>query len=47
MASLLVEATEAQNSLPMSPGAFGLIAIAAFGVLLAITLAFRNVGNRH
>jgi len=47
MASLLVEATAAEHSLPMSPAAFGLIAIATFAVLLAVTLAFRNVGKRH
>jgi len=47
MASLLAEGSQAPHSLPMPPAAFGLLAIAAFGVLLAVTLAFRNVGNRH
>jgi hypothetical protein len=47
MPSLLAEGTEAAHSLPMSPEAFGLLSIAGFALLLAITLAFRNVSNRH
>jgi hypothetical protein len=47
MPSLLAEGTEAAHSLPMSPAAFGLLSIAAFALLLGITLAFRNVSNRH
>jgi len=47
MPSLLAEGTETAHTLPMPPAAFGLLAILAFAVLLFITLAFRNVGNRH
>lgn len=45
--SVLVAATEAKASLPMPPAAFALSALAVFGVLLAVTFAFRNVGRRH
>jgi drug/metabolite transporter (DMT)-like permease len=44
---LLAETGEAAHALPMSPGWFGLIGIAFFGLLLAVTLAFRNVSNKH
>jgi hypothetical protein len=47
MRGYLAEGAEAAPSLPMSPVAFGLVAIGVFAVLLAITLAFRNVSNRH
>jgi hypothetical protein len=47
MAILLAAGTEAAQSLPISPAAYGLLAIAIFGVLLAVTFAFRSVGNRH
>jgi hypothetical protein len=47
MPILLAEGTQAAHSLPMAPAAFGLLAIGAFALLLAITLAFRNVSNRH
>jgi hypothetical protein len=47
MPSLLAEGAETTHSLPMSPEAFGLVAILVFAVLLAITFAFRNIGNRH
>jgi hypothetical protein len=47
MASFLAEGGEAVTSLPMSPTAFGLISVGVFAVLLAITLAFRNVSNRR
>ncbi len=47
MAGLLTEGTEAAVSLPMPPAAFGLVAIGVFAVLLAVTLAFRNVSTRH
>jgi len=47
MPILLADTTEAATKLPMPPAAFGLLAIAAFAVLLAITVAFRNVSNRH
>jgi len=47
MASYLAEGAEAATSLPMSPAAFALLSIGVFAVLLAVTLAFRNVSNRH
>jgi hypothetical protein len=47
MASLLAATTEAAHSLPMSPAYFGLSALAAFALLLGITLSFRNLSNRH
>jgi hypothetical protein len=47
MESLLAAGTEPPHSLPMAPAAFGLLALAAFGLLLAVTYAFRNVSNRH
>jgi hypothetical protein len=48
MLSLLgTEGAETTHSIPISAEAFGLLGIAAFGLLLAITLAFRNIGNRH
>jgi hypothetical protein len=47
MIILLAEEAEATTSLPMWPAAYGLVAIGLFAVLLAITLAFRNVSNRH
>jgi hypothetical protein len=47
MPNLLAEGAGAAYSLPMPPAAFGLLAIGAFALLLAITFAFRNVSNRH
>lgn len=47
MQSLLSEGTEAAVDLPISPVGFGLLAIAVFGVLLAVTFAFRSISNRH
>jgi hypothetical protein len=47
MGRLLAEGTEAAMNLPIPPAAFGLLSIAIFGVLLAVTFAFRSVGNRH
>ena len=41
------EGTEAAVNLPIPPAAFGLLALAGFAVLLLITVAFRNVSNRH
>ncbi len=38
---------EAQNTLPFPPLVFGSIAFGFFLLLLAITYAFRSVGNRH
>jgi hypothetical protein len=47
MANLLTAGTEAVQSLPIPPSAYGLLAIAVFGLLLAVTFAFRSVGQRH
>lgn len=47
MAALLMESAEAARTLPMDPAWFGLIALGAFAALLAVTFAFRNIGNRH
>jgi len=44
---VLAADAEAPNSLPMSPEAIGLITIAVFAALLAVTWAFRSVGRRH
>ena len=38
---------EKLRELPIPPVAFGLLALAGFGVLLVATYAFRSVGNRH
>lgn len=35
------------NELPMSPVAFGVVAMVAWIVLLGITFCFRSVGTRH
>jgi hypothetical protein len=47
MQSLLSEGTQAAVNLPLSPAGFGLLAIATFGLLLAVTFAFRSISNRH
>jgi hypothetical protein len=48
MYNLIAEGTtQAPHALPMAPGAFGLLAIGTFAVLLAVLFAFRNVSNRH
>ena len=44
--SVLAEAPNV-NELPMPPLGYGLLAIGAFAALLAITFAFRSVGNKH
>jgi hypothetical protein len=36
-----------ERELPMPPWAFGLLSIAVFAALLAITYAFRSVGTKH
>jgi hypothetical protein len=41
------EGAEKASSLPIPAEAFGLLALAALGLLLAVTFAFRSVGNRH
>jgi hypothetical protein len=35
------------NELPMPPQGYGLLAIGAFALLLAITFAFRSTGSKH
>jgi hypothetical protein len=47
MAPHLAEGAEAAHVLPVSPAAFGLLALGAFAVLLLVTFAFRSIGNRH
>lgn len=43
-----VEGGEEQlRELPIPAEGFGLLALAALGLLLVITYAFRSVGNRH
>ncbi len=47
-ASLLAaEGAEKASSLPVSPIAFGLLAMVFFLFLLLVTFAFRSVANRH
>jgi hypothetical protein len=41
------EGAEETRQLPMSPALFGITAIVVFASLLAITWAFRSIGNRH
>jgi hypothetical protein len=41
------EGAEQASTLPIPAEAFGLLALAALGLLLAVTFAFRSVGNRH
>jgi hypothetical protein len=47
IASLVVADAEKASTLPISPNAFALLAIAFFGLLLMVTFAFRSVANRH
>jgi len=47
MQSLLSAGTEPAVTLPIPPAGFGLLAIATFGLLLAVTFAFRSISNRH
>lgn len=48
MVSLLMAGTgEPARTLIMPPVMFGITAIVIFGVLLAVTYAFRNVGRKH
>ncbi len=41
------EGAEKASALPISAVAFGVLALAVFGLLLLVTFAFRSVGNRH
>ena len=47
--ALLVSAAteEPKRHLPIPPWAFGLLAVAAFVVLLLVTFAFRSTGTKH
>jgi hypothetical protein len=47
LTSLFSATEETARTLPMSPGMFGIVAIVAFGALLAVTFAFRNIGKKH
>jgi hypothetical protein len=47
MAYLLAEGTQAATSLPLAPAGYALVALGLFAVLLAVTYAFRSIGNRH
>lgn len=40
-------AAEQTRELPLSPVAFGILALVVFAALLAVTWAFRSVGKRH
>jgi hypothetical protein len=40
-------AEEAKRHLPIPAWGFGLIALGAFGLLLAVTWAFRSSGTKH
>lgn len=44
---LAVSESEVVNQLPIPAVAFGAVAFGALLALLAVTYAFRNVGNRH
>lgn len=46
-ALIAAEAAAEGTHLPISPVAIGLIAFAALTALLAVTWAFRSIGNRH
>jgi hypothetical protein len=41
------ETAEPERHLPIPPEAFGILALVAFLVLLAITWAFRSSGTKH
>jgi hypothetical protein len=47
LAATTAEGGETLRELPIPPVAFGLLALAAFGLLLVVTFAFRSVANRH
>ena len=47
MANLLAAGTEAAHALPFPPSVFGIGALLVFGLLLAVTYAFRSVSNKH
>lgn len=43
----LAAGAEQARKLPIPPLGYALLAIAAFGALLLVTFAFRNVNKRH
>jgi hypothetical protein len=47
VATLVTEGTETAHKLPIPPAGFAVLALAAFGLLLLVTFAFRSVSNRH
>ncbi|WP_198950073.1 hypothetical protein [Kineosporia sp. A_224] len=47
LATVAAEGEEQLRELPIPPVAFGLLALAAFGLLLLVTFAFRSVSTRH
>jgi hypothetical protein len=44
--SLLAQGAEVHH-IPMSPNAFGLLALIVFGALLGLTWTFRNTSNKR
>ena len=42
-----VTTADQERELPMPPWAFGVISLAVFAALLAVTYAFRSVGRKH
>jgi hypothetical protein len=47
LAETAAEGEHVLRELPIPASGFGLLSLAAFGLLLVITFAFRSVGNRH
>jgi hypothetical protein len=47
LATVAAAGEEHLRELPIPPVAFGLLGLAAFGLLLLVTFAFRSVGTRH
>ena len=47
MAFHLSEPAEAAGTLFMAPAWFGIVSLIIFAVLLGVTFAFKNIGNRH
>lgn len=47
MGSQFSETVETTRTLFMDPAWFGILALVAFAVLLAVTFAFRSIGKKH
>jgi hypothetical protein len=45
--AVVAESEAVRHELPVTPGTYGIIALVVFGVLLAVTYAFRSVSKRH